>query len=201
MLQIADSLINGSGLSRRRGENRSDGTPHVVHLIHEIFGDEAAWPLVDSLRVDEHGDHAKRCQASCYRCIQRYGNRSYHGLLDWRLGLGYLRALVSPSYSSGLDAADQNFPEIRGWSERAFALTETAASMRPDSFSAEIHKASGLPSLREKQQGGTTFLVAHPLWRTDGEFGEKLSGNDDVSFLGTFNLERRPLRAIEVASA
>lgn len=200
MLQIADSLINGSGLSRRLGENRSDGTPHVVHLIHEILGEEAAWPLVDFLRIDEDGDHAARCQASCYRCIQRYGNRSYHGLLDWRLGLGYMRALVSPGYSSGLDAVDQNFPETRGWSERAFALAKTAAGMRPDSLVAEIHKPSGLPSLRERRPGGINFLVVHPLWRTDGTFGEELSKGTQVKFLDTFNLERRPLRAIELAS-
>ncbi|CAH2396696.1 hypothetical protein MES5069_1430010 [Mesorhizobium escarrei] len=30
MLQIADSLINGSGLSRRLGEDRTDGMPHIV---------------------------------------------------------------------------------------------------------------------------------------------------------------------------
>lgn len=201
MLQIADSLINGSGLSRRLGEDRSDGTPHVVHLIQELLADETTWPLVDFLRVDEDGDHAARCQASCYRCIQRYGNRSYHGLLDWRLGLGYLRALVTPGYSSGLDVADQNFPETRGWNARALALAETAAGMRPDSLVAEIHRPSGLPSLRDKRRGGPTFLIVHPLWRTDGQLGEKLRSGADVRFLDTFNLERRPLRAIEQASA
>ena len=39
MLQIADSLINGSGLCRRLGQDRSDGTPHIVHLIRETIED------------------------------------------------------------------------------------------------------------------------------------------------------------------
>jgi len=74
-MQIADALINGSGLSGRLGENRSDGTPHVVHLLERILRDTATWPLVDLLAVDDEGSHAARCQTSCYKCIQRYGNR------------------------------------------------------------------------------------------------------------------------------
>lgn len=201
MLQIADSLINGSGLCRRLGDDRSDGTPHIVHLIRETVADGTIWPLIDFLRVDGDGDHAARCQTSCYRCIQRYGNRSYHGLLDWRLGLSYLRALVTPGYSAGLEEKDQSFPETTGWHERAFALAKAVAGMRPDSLTAEIHAVSKLPALREKHKGGDSFLIVHPLWRVDGDFGKKLAAGADVNFLDTFNLERRPLRAIELAQA
>lgn len=199
MLQIADSLINGSGLVRRLGDDRSDGTPHIVHLIDQALKNETIWPLIDFLRYDDDGDHAARCQTSCYRCIQRYGNRSYHGLLDWRLGLAYLRALVTPSYSAGLDATDQHYPETKGWQERAAALGSAVAGMRPDSLVAELHVPSGLPSLRETDKGKDTFLIVHPLWRVDGDHGKKLSGGVEVKFLDTFNLERRPLRAIELA--
>ena len=201
MLQIADALINGSGLCRRLGDDRSDGEPHIVHLIRETLDESSMWPLVDFLSTDEDGDHAARCQASCYRCIQRYGNRSYHGLLDWRLGLAYLRALVTPGYTAGIEAKDEAYPETEGWRDRAFALAKAVAGMRPGSLAAEIHKASDLPCLREKHAGGDTFLIVHPLWRVDGEFGAKLSGSADVKFLDTFNLERRPLRAIELAQA
>lgn len=200
MLQMADSLINGSGLCRRLGDDRSDGKPHIVHLIGEILGSADVWPLVDFLRVDEEGDHAARCQASCYRCIQRYGNRSYHGLLDWRLGLAYLRALVTPGYSAGLDNKDQDLPETKGWHARAFALAHAVEGMRPDSLTAEVHQPSGLPSLREKHGGKNTYLIINPLWRTDGEHGEALSGGAAVRFVDTFNLERRPLRALELAT-
>lgn len=199
MLQIADSLINGSGLCRRLGEDRSDGIPHIVHLIRETVANETIWPLIDFLRADEDYNHAARCQTSCYRCIQRYGNRSYHGLLDWRLGLAYLRALVTPGYSAGLDAKDQGFPETRGWQDRALALAKAVAGMRPDALIAEIHGPSKLPALRERSKGKDMFLIVHPLWRVDGDFGRQLSGGADVKFLDTFNLERRPLRAIELA--
>jgi hypothetical protein len=199
MLQIADSLINGSGLCRRLGQSRSDGKPHIAYLIERALADHSVWPLVDFLRHDVNGDHEARCQTSCYRCIQRYGNRLYHGLLDWRLGLGYLRALIVPGYTAGLDAKDQHHPETSGFSSRALALAEAVASMRPGSLVAEIDPVSGLPALRERQKGGAVFLVIHPLWRSDGEFGRVLSGGQKVKFVDTFNLERRPLRAIEMA--
>jgi hypothetical protein len=201
MLQIADSLINGSGLCRRLGEDRSDGVPHIVHLIHEILADGSKWPLADFLRQDEEGDHAARCQTSCYRCIQRYGNRSYHGLLDWRLGLAYLRALIVPDYTVGLDVKDRDLPETAGWHDRASALADAVAGMRPGALVAELHKHSGLPSLRERREGGNIILIVNPLWRTDGRFGPDLSGGTTVRFVDTFNLERRPLRAIESALA
>jgi hypothetical protein len=199
MLQIADSLINGSGLSRRLGQDRSDGKPHIVHLIQEILEDKTVWPLADFLGNKESDYHAAQCQTSCYKCIQRYGNRSYHGLLDWRLGLAYLRALVTPSYSAGLDLNDQDYPETVGWHDRAFALAKSVAGMRSGSLIAEVDMVSGRPALRETHEGGNTFIVIHPLWRSDGEFGNKLSGGKTVKFIDTFNLERRPLRAMEIA--
>lgn len=202
MLQIADSLINGSGLSRRLGEDRSDGSPYIVHLMRGVVEDREAWPLLDFLAVDhEEGEHAARCKTSCYRCIQRYGNRPYHGLLDWRLGLAYLRAMVSANYSCGLSAGDADFPEIAGWRERAMALAENAARMRPGVLVAGVHAASGLPCVTEQGSSGpgASIVVVHPLWRTDAEAGLALAGGEQVRFIDTFELERRPLRALEAA--
>ncbi|WP_448208761.1 hypothetical protein [Azospirillum sp. sgz302134] len=201
MLQIADSLINGSGLSRRLGEDRTDGTPHIVHLIRSIVDDHETWPLVDFLAIDDEGEHAARCQTSCYRCIQRYGNRPYHGLLDWRLGLAYLRAMVMPGYTCGLATDDMRFPEITGWREHAVVLAETAARMRPGILTADIHAASGLPCLieRGKDRPDATIIVIHPLWLREGNAGLALAGGEQVRFIDTFELERRPLRALEDA--
>lgn len=201
MLQIADSLINGSGLSRRLGFDRTNGTPYVIGVIRDILEDREAWPLLDFLKEDAvDGDHAARCQTSCYRCIQRYGNRSYHGLLDWRLGLSYLRALVTPDYSCGLDEKDRSYPETAGWQDRSLELARSVASMRPNSLLAKVHKQSGLPSIEDKSSGAT-MLIVHPLWRTDGDFGRSLAGGEKTLFVDTFNLERRPMRALEDAKA
>ncbi|CAH2407162.1 hypothetical protein MES4922_60127 [Mesorhizobium ventifaucium] len=160
-----------------------------------------AWPLVDLLSVSEEGAHAARCQTSCYRCIQRFGNRRYHGLLDWRLGIAYLRAMVMPGYTCGLSQYDGRFPEMAGWREHATALAETAARMRPGALIASIHAPSGLPCLLEQGRSGpgSAIVVVHPLWSTQGDAGLALAGGEDVRFIDTFELERRPLRALEMA--
>ena len=90
MLQIADTLINGSGLCRRLGEAGRDGRPEIARLVDEVVGDRGQWPLKDFL--DER--HVTRCSTSCYACVQQYQNRRYHPLLDWRLALSYLRGIV-----------------------------------------------------------------------------------------------------------
>jgi hypothetical protein len=201
MLQVADSLINGSGLCRRLGADTIGGEPYVVGLLRSIVADAQEWPLVDLLATDEEGEHALRCRTSCYRCIQRYGNRPYHGLLDWRLGLSYLRAMLDPAYGCGLNPAEEALPEIAGWHDRASALAETAALMRPGTLEAGIHPATGLPCLFEhgRRDPASTIVVIHPLWKRDGPEGLDLGGGEEVRFVDTFELERRPLRALEDA--
>ncbi len=200
MLQVADALINGSGLSRRLGQDTSERVPQVMELIGSMVADATRWPLVDVLASDDEGEHAARCQTSCYRCIQRYSNRPYHGLLDWRLGLSFLRAMVEPGHACGLDG-DFSPPELFGWRERAAALAATTARMRPGSLTAGIHAGSGLPCLVERRagEGSRTMLVIHPLWKRDGLEGVALARGHDVLFVDTFELERRPLRALEDA--
>jgi hypothetical protein len=89
VLQIADTLINGSGLCRRLTEPDSAGNPQIARLMSSILNDGHAWPLKDFLAPE----HETTCSTSCYMCIQQYQNRRYHPLLDWRLGLTYLRAM------------------------------------------------------------------------------------------------------------
>lgn len=198
MLQIADALINGSGLSRRLGANAGGNRPYVIDVVRSLVSDAAAWPLIDLLDNDEEA-HATQCQTSCYRCIQRYSNRPYHGLLDWRLGLSYLRAMIEPDYACGLNAADLQHPELTGWHERAAALAETVAQMRPGSLSSGVHPATGLACLYEQGQrdAAHTIVISHPLWKQDGPEGVALGGGEAVRFVDTFELERRPLRALE----
>ena len=49
MLQIADSLINGSGLCRRLGERDGRGKPRILELIEDILSKEDLWPLKEFL--------------------------------------------------------------------------------------------------------------------------------------------------------
>jgi len=171
----------------------------VVELIKEILKDQKTWPLNDLLAIDNEGSHAEQCKTSCYKCIQRYGNRRYHGLLDWRLGMSYLRAMIDSSYTCGLSKPDEQFPEIAGWRERAHELAKAVAEMRPGTVTYRRLSASGLPCLVLKDLDGREVAhaaIVHPLWRTDLAAASQLLGPDlieKMTFLDTFNLERRPL--------
>ncbi|MEW7314434.1 DEAD/DEAH box helicase [Buttiauxella gaviniae] len=200
ILQIADALINGSGLCRRLSEPVVAGGPTlIVTLLHEILKDQHAWPMADFLKKD----HPTQCKTACYKCIQRYGNRRYHGLLDWRLGMAYLRAMVMPEFACGLNAADWNQPEMKGWRERAFELAEDVEALRPATI--KLSKEHSLPVLIEIKDGKELWraAVTHPLWQwRDAErdalidsFG-LTDGESPLLFIDTFELERRPLRAL-----
>lgn len=203
MLQIADSLVNGSGLCKRLGDpDVSGGVPYIAKLLGEILENEIVWPLQDFLGTDSDGAHAEQCKTSCYRCIQRFSNRRYHGLLDWRLGISYLRAMIKDNYSAGIDANDRNSPEIAGWHQYAHSLAESVVAMRPGTLSYVALTNSELPCIIEHSLAGDKLsrtVVVHPLWRTDESVMSEILGTDwadGLTFTDTFNLERRPLRTL-----
>jgi hypothetical protein len=201
MLQIADTLINGSGLCRRLCDPGPDGHPEIVRLISEIVTDREQWPLHDFLAAE----HEAQCATSCYMCVQQYQNRRYHPLLDWRLGLAYLRAILNSGFQCGLDGEFDEFPELRAWRQKAQALAESVASMRPRSWRAGSVGVQNLPCLTEVNQAGNMLrrlVVIHPLWRADinlaGSIGIS-TADVQTRFVDTFDLERRPLRALDLA--
>lgn len=202
MLQIADALINGSGLCRRLGEpSVPGGPPYVAEIVDALLSRADQWPLKDFLAsYGDGGSHQGQCKTSCYRCIQRFSNRAYHSLLDWRLGLSYLRALTDPQYACGLNPGDDRLPELAGWRERAYTLAEDIAFMRPSALSHERLSHSGLSCIVERSNGETwRYAVLHPLWRKDLETLAGILGPDYVPGMlavDTYNLERRPLRVL-----
>lgn len=204
MLQIADALINGSGLCRRLGETVPGGSrPKILDILHDILANHDQWPLVDFLKVSAEGEHTAQCRTSCYRCIQRYNNRRYHGLLDWRLGLAYLRSMTTPDYACGLEAQDKSYPEIRDWHTQAERLAEDVSQMRPGTLTPGRLQHSGLSFLDERVGGRETrYVVIHPLWSLDSSVLSDILGADwssELRFVDTFNLARRPLKAMTMA--
>jgi hypothetical protein len=202
MLQIADTLINGSGLCRRLGEPGLDGRPGIARLVAEVVSDQDEWPLKDFL----DDKHVAQCSTSCYACVQQYQNRRYHPLLDWRLSLAYLRGMIAPCFPCGLDGNFDTHPELNGWLLKAHALASSVASMRPRTLRAGTAGVLRLPCLDEFSSDGRLerkFVVVHPLWRLDSgsidSFGI-LPAGVPVRFVDTFDLERRPLNALKLAA-
>ena len=137
-------------------------------------------------------------------CIQQYQNRRYHPLLDWRLGLAYLRSMTKPAFQCGLDGDFESYPELTGWLGKAQALADAVASMRPKFLRAERAGAMQLPCLVEtdvQQRVVRRLVVVHPLWRADQTLLSRLgltAPGTRMLPIDTFDLERRPLRALEM---
>ena len=191
MLQIADTLVNGSGLSRRLAQ--PEGRPWAVDLLRSIADDPTAWPMREFVTPA----HRASCDQACYECLQRYGNRSYHGLLDWRLGLAFVRAMIDPNSAAGADG-DFNAPELVDWRE---TCEDALARVARGSSDLEVLVDGSLPALRLRHPGGYRVIaVHHPLWRVEGMISPLVQAMHDlhpgVRLLDSFELSRRPFREI-----
>ncbi|GAA0523673.1 DEAD/DEAH box helicase [Deinococcus depolymerans] len=206
LLQITDELVNGAGFCRILSEPAPGQTvPRILSFARSMLTDATAYPRSE-FEGPDHGD----CSTACYRCLLRYGNQHYHGLLDWRLGLTYLRALLDPTFSCGLDG-DFGSPGLQGHLEDAERLAEEMA----EGFGGETMLFAGgkVPAFRiKKSSGGLTpwVLVAHPLWNWDpnaelaagtilAQADEEAAAESGGATLcwDTFNLERRQVQVRE----
>ena len=203
MIQIADNLINGAGFCRRLAEPEGDGRPTIVRLIGSMLDDESD-PIVSSFRTELH---RRECAQACYRCLQRYGNRQYHGLLDWRLGLGFLRALMKPSYASGLDGRWTDV-ELLDWQTLATSVRDELCRLNEKGRTPVTLGSMALPGIREISDLGTRFyLIVHPFWRVDDAVmsrepfrsARRDAGSSAFFFVDMFDASRRPVSALEVS--
>jgi len=144
--------------------------------------------------------HRNVCDLSCPDCIRHYRNLSYHGLLDWRLGLSLLRILKDGSHQCGLDADipfAQAFalPELTDWPSYAGKLRDQLCGnfhWTPTTF-------GDLPgfTFRDANNRVRNGVMIHPLWSRDVMTGRlalsvaEAGPPDDVILADTFNLARR----------
>ena len=127
LLQIADFLVNGAGFSHRLAELESDDIPLIIHLIRSVL-DDPSDPLVHSYF---NADHRHECgQASVTVALDGIAIGSYHGLLDWRLGLGFLRAMLTPC-RFGLDADWAACREFEDWPRLALQVADEIVRINP----------------------------------------------------------------------
>lgn len=199
VLQITDHLVNGSGFCERLAMRDSNGEPYITRMIRSAVRDAAAFPLKEYRGLKNGNDHAIQCDQSCYLCLQRYGNQSYHGLLDWRLGLSFLEALDKPDFACGLDGNFDVSPSLADWPELgkryATALVNNYRS------NGEVIEVGKLTAFRFDRNQNRWALVVHPLWDTDNPSGileeaiRRLGSPPE--FADTFELSRRQVRIRE----
>jgi len=180
---LNDFLPNGSGFIAWMSEN-----------WHEIL-ESSLSPRNDGfIRTMLSDSHRRKCDTSCPDCLRHYRNMTYHGLLDWRLGLGLIRILFDPTYQSGLVAVNE--PELSGpdagqsWFSTAKRLQNAFCAAFPNCTSRDFGPLSGFILGRRE------IIVVHPLWDTfhpHGCLADALAvcTTPQPLFLNTFNMERR----------
>lgn len=180
---LNDHLENGAGFTAwlSQGDNWRRILAGITGPIHDSES------FVGKLLSAEH---AEACRAACYDCLCLYRNMSYHGLLDWRLGMSLLRVLSDESHLCGVDG-DFTSPEMAGWAGFSGALRdvfcESFRSCTPTEFG----------PLHGWTVAGTNVILSHPLWNTarpSGILAEALAvlgPNDVVRVVDAFNLHRR----------
>ena len=115
---------------------------------------------------------------------------NYHGLLDWRLAMVYLRILKDSRYSCGLDGQFTT-PELDGWIDFATKLSKNFASQFDDH---QFRTWGTLPGFETRIM---KVIIVHPLWDTQNPQGilaeaVAAAGDAPVRYIDTFNLLRRP---------
>lgn len=185
-MQISDNLVNGSGLCNRLNQLGSTGEPIILEVIRKILSGTASSPLASLLEKD----HREMCLTGCYRCLHRYGNQTYHGLLDWRLGLTVLQIFLDEHHSAGIDG---NFtaPGVADWSVIARQLAGEAADLL-----GRRRTVIGTISLVEFAKEKWAAVI-HPLWswnallNANPELQDFRSSVESVVPITTFDLSRR----------
>ena len=178
---LSDRLPNSAGFVRWACDN-------FTEIITTACFPKEAHSYAGIIQSEEHYNS---CHSACYDCLMVYRNMSYHGLLDWRLAISYLKALLDSNYRAGLDG-DFNSPELKDWIELAARLRNSFIKYYKDCTPIEFSTLPGFVA------GGRNFMVVHPLWDiinpSKGIFAEAVaeSGNNIYMYINTFNLLHRP---------
>ncbi len=202
ILQITDRLVNGAGFCRYLAQE-NEGVPKALELIRSLLFSLDALPLAILLK----SEHLQRCDTACYNCMMRYGNQQYHGLLDWRLGLSFARALIDPGFDCGLDGSF-NSAGLTDWTYMASSQAIAMANLFGGDH--QLFADGNVPGFRIMIEGRLSpwILVRHPLWRWDERalsqdsllstaIAECSNSRGPTICVDTFNLARRKVKVRE----
>ncbi|WP_434300171.1 DEAD/DEAH box helicase [Corallococcus exiguus] len=191
LLVVADRLVNGSGFCRRLADHSV-----IQTLIGSILTDVDEYP-----RKLLTAEHEEDCTAACYRCLLRYGNRAYHALLDWRLGLAFLEVLRSGDFTAGLTNPHTSAATNR-WDDYVKTAVGDFTARFPDATKTRYGEltALSLPGGPSPKQ----WLIVHSFWakdidalkdgRLDVAIKKVMENGESVEFVSAFDLMRRPVQ-------
>lgn len=167
-IMLFDGLANGSGFARMFADRHQA----LIRAFRRASGD---FMFAESILGPEH---RSCCGKSCYSCLRSYRNRFLDPLLDWRLGVGFIRML-----------------------ERLGSSDDTPARV-PMGLDADWRAAIDLEDIPEMTKAAIRRLERgfHPEDRLEtGEFQELKKALDAVWLGGTaIRSEQRAIVAIGV---
>lgn len=196
-LQIADTLVNGAGFSKRLAENDRN-EPLAVELMRSML-DKQDDQMTSTFFAPRHRE---QCALSCYRCIQRFGNKNYHGLLDWRLGLSFMRCLLDQDHRVGLDGNFHDYKELSDWPELAKVSAQSIQRLNPNTRKVIHVGALNLPVVTDETEA---YMVVHPFWDISESPSEVINESlaelrsqfDKVYCIDTFEASRRLMNTLD----
>lgn len=180
---LSDELPNGSGFVKDLYENFYKGYNYLEKILDPV-PDTYFGRIVDP-------EHRTKCKDACYECLKVYRNMPYHGLLDWRLGMGLLRLIKDSNYKSGVDGLF-NSKELEDW---RLIATELRDKFAESFFKDVVYITGSVPGFISNK---TAYLIVHPFWDTNIHKNELLaevfvnSKADKCKLIDSFNLLRRP---------
>ena len=104
-MYLSDALPNGAGIVSYLYE---DGK--LEELIKSIIEFKSFDPYKTPddksfMHALISNEHRNNCLTACQKCLLTYGNRGFHHVLDWRLGVGILRLMLDGTYDFGFDVS------------------------------------------------------------------------------------------------
>lgn len=180
---IADKLVNGSGFCKDLFENLS-------HYLDLCFVGEN--PFSSRIRSLDN----LQCDTASYRNLMNFRNQKFHPILDWRLGLTYLRMLKDANINEILNADDNlhEFKNFNGKENWLLGFQKLFEEWVLTTGLGTFHLSNEIPIC---VRGGNYIIGIHPLWdinNPSGKLEDLLNnlGNVNVQFVDSFNILRRP---------
>jgi DEAD/DEAH box helicase domain-containing protein len=180
---FADKLVNGSGFCRELYDN-------LAHYFNLCFDPNN--PFASRILSDEN----LNCDTASYKNLMNFRNQKFHPILDWRLGLSYLRMLKNQDIDSILSASSdlhefKNYNGANSWLE-GFQLL-----FREWVETTELGNYYVVNDIPVCERNGNYIVGIHPLWDLENPIGiladvtNQLNG-EKIVFVDSFNLTRRP---------
>lgn len=182
---LFDTLANGAGFC---SEMSKDITKYLDYALTGRLG--------AALAAEHHSKMPGGCLAACPKCISNHTNQAFQPILDWRLGLDYIRVLRDKDENLGSNGSGSFYSDwVSGY---ARPLAQAVAGY---GIGLELSEDISHPVLVRSSGGNKlAIIVVHPLWKSESsvvlkisdEIIEKLGADFEVRIADTFNLTRRP---------